>query len=205
MKPVPIIASYWIFRGCHQKKFICVEVKNLKRIVTRKSCSYSPSFLSTVSPDSNVLFWMGSIEIKQFECRNGRLHVRAKTPVRLKCDSIHEMCCIEGGRSLLFATKNRLMAFDTKTGNQNWSVNLNEFELKEEMLISAITTDGLHHLFVCDKNNQCVHVFSDNTGEHLGILLKKEDGDIGVPHMIGWNHKSEVLVVTHKRRIRVSW
>ena len=138
-------------------------------------------------------------EVKQFHLKNGILAANeVKTVIDLKAGSVVEMCCIRGGNSLLFATKNRLVTFDTQIGSPDWGVTLNQPGLKEEISISAITTDALGHFFVCDTKNKCVHVFSDDDGEHLGILLKKEDGDIGVPHKIGWNHKSGLLVVTHK-------
>ena len=189
---------------------ICYEGKNLKRIVTHQTFGnkYSPPFLSTVSPDSDVLFWMGGrcikdgvvSEVKQLYYREGHFYVKkARTPINLSAYSINEMCCIRGGRGLLFVTENGLDTCDTETGKQNWSVTLNQPDLKEEMSISGITTDGKGRFFVCDTSNQCVHVFSDNDGEHLGILLKKEGGVIGVPHRIGWNHKSGLLVVTHKQ------
>ena len=138
-------------------------------------------------------------EVKQVNFTYGmRTSNGVKTLFHLPCTYVVEICYIRGGHSLLFATKNGLLAFDIKTGKQNWSVSLDQADLKEKMSISAITTDQQGHVFVCDTNNKCVHVFSDDNGEHLGILLKKEDRDIGVPHKIGWNHKSGLLVVTHK-------
>ena len=202
------ILLYFICSG-HQKKIICCEGKNLKNIVTRHSFGgkQSPPFLSTVSPDSDVLFMIGDTskitvgsEVKQLYYSDGHLYVKkARTPIHLTADSINEMSCIRGGQGLLFVTENGLVACDTETGKKNWSVALNQLDLKEEMSISGITTDGKGHFFVCDTNNECVHMFSDNDGEHLGIVLEKKDGVIGVPHRIGWNHKFGLLVVTHKQ------
>ena len=205
--------SYYICSG-RRKKIVCYEGENLKRILTHQSFGgkHSPPFLSAVSPDSNVLFWMGSTyndefsydsvksEVKQLNCVNGHLYVKkAKTPIYLAVDSINEMCCIQDGRDLLFVTENGLVACNTKTGKEMWSVTSNQLDMKEEMFISGITTDAEGYFFVSDTNNQCVHMFSDSDGEYLGILLKNEDGFIGVPHRIGWNHKSSLLVVTHKQ------
>ena len=193
-----------------RNEVICYEGSNLETIVSRRNFKdhLSLKLLSTVSPSTGVLFWLGGtydedqkIEVKQLHCQdNGYLYFnKAKTPIDLTADSIIDMCCIRGGQSLLFLTKDGFVSCNTKTGKQEWSVSLNQSDLKEQMSISAVTTDGQGHIFVCDINNECVHVFSDNNGEHLGILLKKEDGDIGVPHKIGWNDMFNLLVVIHKQ------
>ena len=218
-KPLPKLTTFlvnikhfsWNLIYSDRNEVICYEGANLKTIVSRRKFKgdlLSLKLLSTVSPNRDVLFWLGGtydedqkIEVKQLHCHdNGYLYFKkAKTPIDLPDDSIIDMCCISGGRSLLFVTEDGLVACNTKTGKQKWSASLNQPDLKEEMCIDGITTDAQGHLFVCDTKNECVHVFSENNAQHLGILLKKKDGDIGVPHKVGWNHKSGLLVVTHKQ------
>ena len=187
---------------------IFYEGRNLNTTVSRRNFNkiLNLELLSSISPDRDVLFLLSDEdrkrEVRQFHCQGDYLALESpKTSIDLPDDSIIEMCCIRDGRSLLFVTEDRLVACNTRTGKQKWSVT-DQPDLKEELDISAITTDAQGHVFVCDTNNECVLVFSDNSGKHLGILLKKEDGEIGVPHKIGWNHKFGLLVVTHKQDSR---
>ena len=191
----------------HEQRINFHECRNLQTIVAHRNfnCrSKNPRYLSAVSPSSDVLFLvrasLAGREVKQIDCKHRRLcFTKATTPIYLTEDSICDMHCIQGGRRLLFLTEDGLVACSTKTGKKVWSIPLNQPDLNEEMTIRGITTDAEGHFFVCDTSNECVHVFSDNNGEHLGVLLKKEDGVIGVPHRIGWNHKSGLLIVTHKQ------
>ena len=67
--------------------------------------------------------------------------------------------------------------------------------MAESIWAEGVTSDGRDALFVCDRNNACVQMFSVSNGEHKGVLLK--DQGLGEPRFARWCDDSKCLVVSH--------
>ena len=201
LKIVPFKISCFYFRGRFAKRIAFYQGKNLHTSLELLECEGGCSYvyLSSPYPGSHVLFWTAAETVLQYDCSKGDFRLkRTRTPMAYGLEEINGMCCIEGGDGLVFLTKDGLEAYETKTGDPKWKIPLQDRSMKETIGVGGFTVDSHGHLFMCDTNNECVHIFAETTGQSVGVILNK-DSDIGIPHKIGWNQNSKTLVVLHKK------
>ena len=60
----------------------------------------------------------------------------------------------------------------------------------------GITADEDGHLFICDRHNACIQMFSSR-GEHLEVVMGKGQGLLGIPMKIRHSREMSSLVVGH--------
>ena len=87
---------------------------------------------------------------------------------------------------------------------------LNESELKRRvsgelpgmeycMFPTGIAVDEQGYLYVCDNNNRCVHILSDQDGTHLGVAVKEGMQGVGIPYTVAWHSDSASFIVGHEK------
>ena len=87
-------------------------------------------------------------------------------------------------------------------GIHAYNVDTNKLEWKKEiegMEQAGIVSDGHEHLFVCDWENQCIHMLSVSDGQYLGCLIKQGDQGLGIPYWVDWSEEMSSLIVAHTK------
>ena len=109
-------------------------------------------------------------------------------------------------RSMLITTyckenESGIRAYNSSTGQLQWSVPGSLPQVKEPMYPTDISADGCNHLFVCDVNNSCVHMFSID-GSYLRAfkldVIKAKNQGIATPLLVRWSSELSALVVVCK-------
>ena len=69
-----------------------------------------------------------------------------------------------------------------------------------ELSADAVTADGEGRVYVCDYNNDVIHVLSERDGSYLGVIDIEAAGiQARNPIKIAWHQESESLVVLHEK------
>ena len=107
-------------------------------------------------------------------------------------------CVSQEGRQLIIKSfgSGGICASDAITGKTKWEVKGRLPGMEKWMTARGIDIDGLGRLFVCDTNNQCVHMFSLN-GDYPGVLLKSGEDSLGTPLKICCCRETFSVVVLH--------
>ena len=119
---------------------------------------------------------------------------------------VYDMCHIEAANKSLLVTANGmggLTAYNTNTKKLVWSKEGKLPETEDIIDIRAITTDRLGHLFACDENNECIHVFCVD-GKYIKTLLREEELGLGQLTHIRWSEGLFGLIIAHCKE-RTGW
>ena len=113
-----------------------------------------------------------------------------------------EICCGADEEAIIIYANNsyqkKVDAYNITTMNHLWG--LTEFKpdgMKFEMKPSGITTDGQGHLFICDMDNKCIHIFYTD-GTYMCPVDCNGKVELGIPERIDWSKSESALVVTHR-------
>ena len=87
-----------------------------------------------------------------------------------------------------------LFAFNIATGNLEWKVDEKVPGMEQTIDANGVTQVGRGHLFVADRNNGCVQMFSLSDGQYPGPL-KKGLETISDPGSVHWSPETSSLVV----------
>ena len=94
-----------------------------------------------------------------------------------------------------------IRAYNSSTGQLQWSIPGTLPQVEEPMYPTDITEDGHDHLFVCDVNNSCVHMFSTE-GSYIGAFkldgIKAENQEHVTPLLVRWSNETSSLLVVCK-------
>ena len=115
----------------------------------------------------------------------------------------NDICCVQDGDKKLFVVTCRsggIIVCNSETNRLQWKVNSKLAGVEKKLFVSGVTSDGHGHIFVCDPENECVHIFAASDGSHLGILFRKGERNLGTPWKIDWCQGTSTLVVAHKRK-----
>ena len=133
------------------------------------------------------------------------LDCRGPTPRPLKSittmhSHVSEMCYAKMDNKDLLAAANGygIYAYNTNTGELDWSVSGEVKGMKEEIYPDGVTSDGQGHLFLSDARRASIHVFSTD-GEYIVRLIKAGEQGFGVPGCIRWCVNTLSLIATHFR------
>ena len=121
--------------------------------------------------------------------------------VHVQHDLVWDLCCtfVKNGKQRLLITTggfDGINAHSAETDKQEWSLKGGISGVEDEMTAEGVTSDGRGHLFVCDENNKCVHVFT-TSGDHVGAVLREGEQGLGRPRLIHWCDGSSSLIVGH--------
>ena len=110
-----------------------------------------------------------------------------------------------GGHILLVACGFKgFKAYDVKKKQMEWSIRGNINGLENALDVSRITSDGQESIFVYDKGNGSILVFSFR-GEYVSTLVKAGEQDIGEPTQILWLKALSLLIVAHRKDDEEMW
>ena len=113
---------------------------------------------------------------------------------------IQDMCCVQkGNEQLLITTKGfggGVYAYNTSTDKLVWYVEGKLPGIDNNIRPLGVTTDGRGHLFVCDNDNKCTHMFSTDGG-YMGSLLKEEKNPQVQVAGICWSDRFSSLITVH--------
>ena len=103
----------------------------------------------------------------------------------------------DGGEEFLISAHwaSGIFSFKTRTGQLEWSVTGKLPGMKKDLYASSITSDGHGNLFVCDRGNSCMQMFSVSDGQYLGCLFREGDHGLGRPVCTGWCKEISSLIV----------
>ena len=85
-------------------------------------------------------------------------------------------------------------------GIHAYNVGTNSLQWKKEIAGIAkagVASDSHGHLFVCDKDNRCIHMLSVSDGHYMGCLIKQGDQGLGAPLWGVWSEEMSSLIVAH--------
>ena len=110
-----------------------------------------------------------------------------------------------GGHILLVACGIKgFKAYDIKKKQLEWSGSGKLNGLENALDVSSVTSDGQESIFVCDKGNSCVLVFSFS-GEYISTLVKAGEQGVGEPTFIRWSNTLSSLFVAHRKDDEEMW
>ena len=98
-----------------------------------------------------------------------------------------------GKKLLVVAGPTYFYACDLYSSEVVWN-NCNIAGMEKHFWPFCLSTDGRGHLYVLDRNNDCVHMFSVDDGSHMGVVLSKEDG-LSCFHDVSWCEEKASLAV----------
>ena len=121
--------------------------------------------------------------------------------VHVQHDLIWDLCCtfVKNGNQRLLVTTggfDGINAHNVGTDKLEWSLKGGISGVEDEMTAKGVTSDGRGHLFVCDENNKCVHVFT-TSGDLVGTVLREGEQGVGRPRLIHCCDGSSSLIVGH--------
>ena len=123
------------------------------------------------------------------------------THIRIQ-SGIHDMCCahVKGRQFLITAHGHKgISGYDASTDKLEWNFEGKVGYSGEAISPQALTTDGRGHLFVCDKQNKCIQMFSVVGGAYLGTVLGTGRNALRKPWRMRWCDDSASLIVVHKK------
>ena len=115
-------------------------------------------------------------------------------------DVISDLCCVQHPNKQLLITVHKsggINSYNTSSNKREWCVRGELTERDENICPRRIVTDGCGHLFVIDRGNDCVQMFSTDS-VYMGRLLR-EERCFGRLSKIDWCSDTSSLVVLHKR------
>ena len=159
----------------------------------------TPTILDKIA-SSTLLYVDGSkkpFEVYQLDLSESNSKSAAEKPIiHTQQSEIYDMCFVQDGDKhlLVVATGDAgLFAYNTKTDKLEWEVNQKLTGMKQVPCATGVTTDGRGHLFVGDRGNGCIQMFSASDGQYLGHLMKGAE-TISDPGRIYWSVETSSLV-----------
>ena len=121
--------------------------------------------------------------------------------VHVQHDLVWDLCCafVRNGKQRLLITTggfDGINGHNAGTDKLEWSLKGGISGVEDEMTAEGVTSNGRGHLFVCDENNKCVHVFT-TSGDLVGTVLREGEQGLGRPRLIHWCDGSSSLIVGH--------
>ena len=116
-------------------------------------------------------------------------------------DIVWDMCCVKHEHEKLVVTTKGyqgVYAYNTTSDKVQWHMKGKVAGMKQEICAEALTTDGLGHLFVCDRDNECIQIFTVD-GTYMGPLLKERRQSLEQPLKLRWNKFKISLVIAHTK------
>ena len=118
---------------------------------------------------------------------------------RTQQDIIWDMCYVKAEEANLVVTTrgyNGIYGYNAMTDKLQWHVKGKLGEMKQELCAEALTTDGRGHLFVGDRDNSCIQMFTVG-GVYMGPLMSERRQSMEQPLQLRWNKAKSSLAVAH--------
>ena len=142
-----------------------------------------------VSKEPNEVYWLDLSESKP------KL-AAGKCVVPTQMYSMRDVCVIQDSDKQLLvvaADIDGLFAYNIESGKLEWKMD-EMFGMEQTIDANGVAQDGRGHLFVADRSNGCVQMFSVSVGQYLGPLTKGLE-TISDPGIVHWSAQMSSLVV----------
>ena len=116
-------------------------------------------------------------------------------------DIVWDMCCVKHGDDKLLITSKGyqgMYAYNAHSDKLQWKVKGKVAGMEQEICAEALTTDARGHFFVCDRDNECIQIFTVG-GTYLGSLFEERRQSLEQPLKLRWNIAKTSLVVAHTK------
>ena len=121
-----------------------------------------------------------------------------KWQINISHDAQGEVSCMCTSRDLLVITRGREGVFCyTLRDNMMWKVSGQLPDMESNIDARGVTADDRGHLFVCDRENSCVHELFAEDGKHLGVVVREGQEGVGKLYNAAFHQNSASLVVAH--------
>ena len=177
------------------------DVNNFNKILHSHSVApHTPTILETIA--SSILIYLDvskePIEVHWLDLYESKPKAAAgKCVIRTQLSLVRDICIIQNADKqwlVVAGDIEGLFAFNMETGKLEWKVDENVPGMEQIIDANGVTHDGRGHLFVADRNNGCVQMFSLSDGKYLGPLNKGLE-TICDPGSIYWSSETSSLVV----------
>ena len=114
-----------------------------------------------------------------------------------RCHAL-DLCCIkwENKDILVVATSHgKVYAYDLCSHLLEWEA---QYDLGLPLKVQSLASDGHGIVFVCDRNNNAVHMFSPY-GAYVKTIVDPEEHGVSELRFIRWSSKISAFVTAHKR------
>ena len=114
-------------------------------------------------------------------------------------DNIYDICCIQHKDKQLLITTDKsdgINAYNTKSNKREWCVKGDLEGADENICPQRLMTDGRGHLFIIDKNNACIQMFSTDSVYMGPVLREKRFYELGE---IQWCKATSSAVIIHRK------
>ena len=161
---------------------------------------HTPTILETITSSTLIYLDVSKklIEVHCLDLNESKPKPAArKTIIQTQLYQVRDMCVIYAvDKQLLVVAADieGLFAFNIATGNLEWKVDEEVPGMEQTIDANGVTQVGRGHLFVADRNNGCVQMFSLSDGQYLGPL-KKGLETISDPSSVHWSPETSSLVV----------
>ena len=177
------------------------DIGNLDDLIFSSLVPHQPIRLCSISSTSLLYFANEEPVAQRLDC-NALPPTLLTDPLQilqLQQNQVWDMHCTKyNEKEYLITTEcisHGVHAYDTSSDDVVWSVVGKLSGMAEPMWAEGVTSDGRDTLFVCDRNNACIQIFSVSDGAHKGTLLK--DQSLDEPRFARWCDDSTCLVVSH--------
>ena len=89
-----------------------------------------------------------------------------------------------------------IICFDNNFNKSLWAIRGAVRGCDTEMEAEGVTTDDMGHIFVCDSENSCIHMFS-TSGIYTDTILRAEEAGLGKLLKVKWCSTTGSVVVAH--------
>ena len=201
---IPVKIVSFSFSG--RKKIEFRDASDLNRVIlTHSVAPLEPGIMCTGTAPSTLLFVDASKrprEVHWLDLSDGQPKPAAgKRVIHTKMHDIYGMCFAQDGdQKLLVYTASQTLCGDGKifvhnmvTDKLEWEVDGNLPGMPRNLFALHVVSDGRGHLFVGDRRNGCIQIFSVVDGQYLGCLMKDVE-DFRETYRIYWSEKTSSLI-----------
>ena len=181
------------------------SLNNLQDVILSHSVSpHQPGVLCTVSPctllyvdhskTASEIHWL---DLKDLKPKFGRWAADVPRINNCSAGTDTPICYVpDGGTHLLvFVCDHGIFAYNKAKENLEWEIEKILQGNEKPMDAVDVASDGRGNLFVCDRANECIQMFSVSDGQYLGCLIKKGEQGLGYPWRLKWCENKSSLIV----------
>ena len=160
-----------------------IKIDNSKQAPGAVCGTTSGLFYMARTADPRKIFW---ISLKR--------DAATRPVITLDDGAVTDMCLAEvEEKELLVVAAGGLTAYNTYTGKQVWNSYGRLKGMNKVMAPNGIVcTSNGNYLFVTDRANRCIQVFSPSNGEYIGSVIETHE----YPGKIRWSKEPSSLVYT---------
>ena len=186
-----------LFRN--EQKIEFRDVNNFDKILHSHSVApHTPTKLDTIAASTLIYLDVSKepTEVHWLDLNESKPKPAAgKCVIHTQVNITDDICFVQyGDKHLLVvaARKAGLFAYNTDTNKLEWKVVGKVSGMEQAVLATGATTDGRGTLFMGDRGNECIQMFSASDGQYLGRLIKDVE-TIGNPRRVHWSPETSSL------------